>query len=155
MLPLSPGSFFVSFSAANNFRDPRSLCRPLVGASALSGLLTVALFLYILLIPVIKGIPPNVRLAMSLRPCRCVMLLGSRWQLQLTLFLLAFFSIGRGESPVNFRPSFRCVVSSDVVQNPPASLPPLPTAHTGTSPLFFSSLPLGSAAHERRDACRS
>jgi hypothetical protein len=43
----------------------RSLCsfrlRPLVGLSAFSGLLTVALFLYILLIPVIKGIPPNVR----------------------------------------------------------------------------------------------
>ena len=129
MLPLSPGSFFVSFSAANNFRDPRSLCRPLVGASALSGLLTVALFLYILLIPVIKGIPPNVRLAMSLRPCRCVVLPGSRWQLQLTLFLLAFFSIGRGESPVNFRPSFRCVVSSDVVQHPPC-LPASPPNRT-------------------------
>ena len=32
-----------------------------MGVSALSGSLTVALFLYILLIPVIKGIPPNVR----------------------------------------------------------------------------------------------
>ena len=128
---------FVSFSAANNFRDPRSLCRPLVGASALSGLLTVALFLYILLIPVIKGIPPNVRPAMSLRPCRCVMLPGSRWRLRLTLFLLAFFSIGRGESPVNFRPSFRCVVSSDVVQRPPC-LPSRP--HTLAPPLSFSLL---------------
>lgn len=81
---------FVSFSAANNFRDLDHFCRPLVGASALSGLLTVALFLYILLIPVVKGIPPNVRLTMSLRPCRCVMLPGSRWQLQLTPFLFIF-----------------------------------------------------------------
>lgn len=42
--------------------------RPLVSVSALSGSLTVALFLYILLIPVIKGIPPNVR-RNSLRAC--------------------------------------------------------------------------------------
>ena len=68
--PLARFVFLFPFPPANNFRDPRSLvlCRPLVGASALSGLLTVALFLYILLIPMIKGIPPNVRLAMSLRP---------------------------------------------------------------------------------------
>jgi hypothetical protein len=35
--------------------------RLLVSVSALSSLLTIALFLYILLIPVIKGIPPDVR----------------------------------------------------------------------------------------------
>jgi hypothetical protein len=37
------------------------LYRLFVGVSTLSGLLTVSLFLYILMIPVIKGIPPNVR----------------------------------------------------------------------------------------------
>jgi hypothetical protein len=37
------------------------LYRLFVGVSTLSGSLTVSLFLYILLIPVIKGIPPNVR----------------------------------------------------------------------------------------------
>lgn len=37
------------------------ICRPLVLTSILSGLLTISLFLYILLIPVLKGIPPNVR----------------------------------------------------------------------------------------------
>jgi len=35
--------------------------RPLVLTSLLSGLLTVVLVIYILLIPVIKGIPPNYR----------------------------------------------------------------------------------------------
>jgi len=46
---------------AQIWADPAPLARPLVGVSALSGLLTVALFLYILSIPVIKGIPPNYR----------------------------------------------------------------------------------------------
>ncbi|KAH9959607.1 hypothetical protein BC827DRAFT_1212570 [Russula dissimulans] len=46
---------------AQIWADAAPLARPLVGVSALSGLLTVALFLYILLIPVIKGIPPNYR----------------------------------------------------------------------------------------------
>ncbi|ETW83072.1 hypothetical protein HETIRDRAFT_315296 [Heterobasidion irregulare TC 32-1] len=39
----------------------RGWSRPLVLTSVLSGLLTVTLFIYILLIPVIKGIPPNYR----------------------------------------------------------------------------------------------
>ncbi|EIM90918.1 uncharacterized protein STEHIDRAFT_118130 [Stereum hirsutum FP-91666 SS1] len=38
-----------------------SWARPLVLTSLLSGLLTISLFLYILLIPVLKGIPPNYR----------------------------------------------------------------------------------------------
>ncbi|KAI0250266.1 hypothetical protein BJV78DRAFT_1128255 [Lactifluus subvellereus] len=46
---------------ARIWADAAPLARPLVGVSALSGSLTVALFLYILLIPVIKGIPPNYR----------------------------------------------------------------------------------------------
>ncbi|KAF8486161.1 hypothetical protein DFH94DRAFT_171598 [Russula ochroleuca] len=46
---------------ARIWADAAPLARPLVGLSAFSGLLTVALFLYILLIPVIKGIPPNYR----------------------------------------------------------------------------------------------
>ena len=79
-----------------------------MGVSALSGLLTVALFLYILLIPMIKGIPPNVR-AVDITPYL------SRWQLapMLPCYFRAFFdlycSIGRGESQGNCHPSFRCV----------------------------------------------
>ncbi|KAI0279741.1 hypothetical protein BGY98DRAFT_915448 [Russula aff. rugulosa BPL654] len=46
---------------ARIWADAAPLARPLVGLSVLSGLLTIALFLYILLIPVIKGIPPNYR----------------------------------------------------------------------------------------------
>ncbi|KAI0303820.1 hypothetical protein B0F90DRAFT_1626299, partial [Multifurca ochricompacta] len=41
--------------------DAAPLARSLVGVSALSGSLTVVLFLYILLIPVIKGTQPNYR----------------------------------------------------------------------------------------------
>ncbi|KAI0001499.1 hypothetical protein BJV74DRAFT_876755 [Russula compacta] len=46
---------------ARIWAGPAPLARLLVGVSALSGLLTVALFLYIFFIPVIKGIPPNYR----------------------------------------------------------------------------------------------
>ncbi|KAI0264497.1 hypothetical protein BC834DRAFT_970821 [Gloeopeniophorella convolvens] len=46
---------------ARVWADAAPLARPLVGASALAGALTVALFLYILLIPAIKGLPPNYR----------------------------------------------------------------------------------------------
>ena len=58
LIPSLPHSFIRSLT-------PTHAHRPLVGASALSGLLTVVLFLYILLIPMIKGIPPNVRLVHS------------------------------------------------------------------------------------------
>ncbi|KAN0138969.1 hypothetical protein V8E53_003357 [Lactarius tabidus] len=46
---------------ARIWTEATPFARLLVGASALSGLLTIALFLYILLIPVIKGIPPDYR----------------------------------------------------------------------------------------------
>ncbi|KAF8501710.1 hypothetical protein F5888DRAFT_1262808 [Russula emetica] len=46
---------------ARIWADAAPLARPLVGLSLFSGLLTIALFLYILLIPLIKGIPPNYR----------------------------------------------------------------------------------------------
>ncbi|KAH9972792.1 hypothetical protein BGW80DRAFT_1312583 [Lactifluus volemus] len=46
---------------ARIWADAAPLARLLVGVSTLSGLLTVSLFLYILLIPMIKGIPPNYR----------------------------------------------------------------------------------------------
>ncbi|KAI9512045.1 hypothetical protein F5148DRAFT_1165831 [Russula earlei] len=46
---------------ARIWADAAPLAQPLVAISALSGLLTIALFLYILLIPIIKGIPPNYR----------------------------------------------------------------------------------------------
>ena len=55
----APFARFVS--AIIHLRDLELCYRLLVGVSVLSGLLTIALFLYILLIPVIKGIPPNVR----------------------------------------------------------------------------------------------
>ncbi|KAI0314617.1 hypothetical protein OF83DRAFT_1135978 [Amylostereum chailletii] len=41
--------------------DADGLSRPLMFASILSGVLSISLFMYILLIPVFKGIPPNYR----------------------------------------------------------------------------------------------
>jgi hypothetical protein len=66
MLPPWPGSLnfflFHKITSVTDFDHSSSrLTRPLVGLSLFSGLLTIALFLYILLIPLIKGIPPNVR----------------------------------------------------------------------------------------------
>lgn len=66
MLPPWPGSlnfFFLKITSVTDFDHPLPpvLPRPLVGLSVFSGLLTIALFLYILLIPIIKGLPPNVR----------------------------------------------------------------------------------------------
>jgi len=46
---------------ARVWTEAAPFARLLVGVSALSGLLTIALFLYILLIPVIKGIPADYR----------------------------------------------------------------------------------------------
>jgi hypothetical protein len=59
--PLARFIKFLFFLKITSVTDFDRLTRPLVGLSVFSGLLTIALFLYILLIPIIKGLPPNVR----------------------------------------------------------------------------------------------
>lgn len=88
--------------------------RPLVLTSLLSGLLTISLFLYILLIPVLKGIPPNVRLSCLSNHLFVYVALS------LFIFLSPFglcgayrhtvSSTGHGENLENSRPSFPYVI---------------------------------------------
>ena len=74
--------------------------RPLVLTSMLSGLLTVTLFIYILLIPIIKGIPPNVGISPLL--ARTNVDFGR---------MCYICSIGPGVSQESYPQSYPCVSS--------------------------------------------
>jgi hypothetical protein len=105
-------SLSLSLNQFTHARTRTCTHRPLVGVSALSGLLTVALFLYILLIPMIKGIPPNVRRVISFRCSPRIRFYGPRVLTSRHHLSSVPFSIGRGESLASFRPSFRYVTKT-------------------------------------------